>query len=314
MIAFGPVPSRRLGKSLGINNIPPTHCTYACIYCQLGKTVGMRIKRRSYFSPEHIYEQVSEKVRRAREHGEEIDYLTFVPDGEPMLDIDLGREIELLRPLGIKIAVITNASLIWREDVRNELLKADWVSVKIDAVQENIWRQIDRPHGSLELQAILDGIEAFSQSFRGELTTETMLVKGVNDQAATLEAIADFLAHIRPQVAYLAIPTRPPGEKFAVAPSEQALNTAFQIFKKKTKRVEYLIGYEGNAFAFTGDVEGDILSITAVHPMQEDAVRDFLYRAGSSWSVIEKLIHDNHLSVTIYEGKKFYMRKLKYRS
>ena len=140
-----------------------------------------------------------------------------------------------------------------------------------------------------------------------------MLIKGLNDQAATLEAIAAFLAHISPRIAYLAIPTRPPDEKFAVAPSEQILNTAFQIFKKHTKRMEYLIGYEGNAFAFSGDVEDDILSIAAVHPMREDAVHDFLGRAGSDWSVIERLIQQNRLSVTTFEGKKFYLRTLKYR-
>lgn len=310
MIAFGPIPSRRLGKSLGINNIPPKNCTYACIYCQLGRTAGMRIERRSYFSADHIYNQVREKVQSAGEHGEKIDYLTFVPDGEPTLDVHLGHEIELLRPLGIRIAVITNASLIWREDVRYELSKADWVSVKIDAAQENTWHKINRPHGSLELQTILNGIRQFSQSFRGILTTETMLVKGLNDQPRILETISDFIGQIRPQTAYLSIPTRPPAEKFAVAPSETVLNTAFQIFGKKTKNVEYLIGYEGNAFAFTGDVEDDILSITAVHPMREDAVHDFLNRSGSDWNVIEDLVRQNRLTVTAFEGKRFYLRNL----
>ena len=310
MIAFGPVPSRRLGKSLGINNIPPKNCTYACVYCQLGRTVGMRVERRKYYSPEYVYEQVREKVQQAGEHGEKIDYLTFVPDGEPTLDINLGREIELLRSLGIKIAVITNASLMWQEEVRKELSKADWVSVKIDTVRENTWHEINRPHGSLELQAIVDAVKEFSVSFQGELTTETMLVAGLNDRPVMLEAAADFIAQIRPRIAYLSIPTRPPGEEFAVAPSETDLNMAFQIFNKRIEAVEYLIGYEGNAFAFTGDVEDDVLSITAVHPMREDAMGDFLDRARSNWKVIEYLIRQNRLTVTTFEGRKFYLRRL----
>ena len=310
MITFGPVPSRRLGNSLGINNIPPKKCTYACVYCQLGRTIGMRIKRQSYFSAQYIYSQVRQKVQRAGEHGENIDYLTFVPDGEPTLDINLGREIELLKPLGIKIAVITNASLIWRESVRDELSKADWVSIKIDAVQENIWHEINRPHGSLELQLILDGIRKFSRSYLGELTTETMMVRGLNDQAAVLGAVADFISEIDPLIAYLAIPIRPPAEEFAVAPPEGVINKAFQIFDRRVKRTEYLIGYEGNDFAFTGDVEDDILSITAVHPMREDAMRDFLNRAGSDWKVIGGLIRQNRLIETTFEGKRFYLRKL----
>ena len=129
MLTFGPVPSRRLGRSLGINNIPPKVCTYSCVYCQLGSTIKMRIKRQNFFKPSEIQKEIKKKIEKVHEVGENIDYLTFVPDGEPTLDINLSREIDLLKPLGIKIAVITNASLIWREDVRNELIKADWVSL-----------------------------------------------------------------------------------------------------------------------------------------------------------------------------------------
>ena len=111
MRAFGPVPSRRLGRSLGINNIPPKVCTYSCIYCQLGRTVRMQSERGAFYAPEEVVRGVEEQVVKAREKNERIDYLTFVPDGEPTLDINLGREMELLRPRGIKIAVISNASL-----------------------------------------------------------------------------------------------------------------------------------------------------------------------------------------------------------
>jgi len=112
MIAFGPVPSRRLGRSLGINNIPPKICTYSCIYCQLGRTIKMQVEREGFYEPEQILDSVRDKVERARESEESIDYLTFVPDGEPTLDVNLGCEIELLEPLGLKTAVITNGSLI----------------------------------------------------------------------------------------------------------------------------------------------------------------------------------------------------------
>ena len=123
MIAYGPVPSRRLGRSLGINNIPPKICSYSCVYCQLGRTKKMQVDRTAYYEPQKILKAVRDKVHNVKQRGESIDYLTFVSDGEPTLDINLGHEIELVRQLGIKIAVITNASLIWREDVREELLK-----------------------------------------------------------------------------------------------------------------------------------------------------------------------------------------------
>jgi wyosine [tRNA(Phe)-imidazoG37] synthetase (radical SAM superfamily) len=309
MIAFGPVPSRRLGRSLGINNIPPKICTYSCVYCQLGRTLKMEVERRAFYEPEMVVSDVADKVTRTREAGESIDYLTFVPDGEPTLDINLGREIDLLKSLGLPIAVISNASLIWRQDVRQDLMGADWVSLKVDAVGEAVWRRIDRPHGSLDLSSVLEGVLAFAREYRGDLVTETMLVAGVNDGEGHLKALADFLACLQPDRAYLSIPTRPPAEPWALPPDEQTVNRAYHILRREVEQVEYLIGYEGNAFAFTGDVEEDLLSITAVHPMREDAVSQFLARAGATWAVVQRLVAQDRLVEADYDGYRFYLRR-----
>jgi len=310
MIAFGPVPSRRLGRSLGVNNIPPKVCSYACVYCQLGRTIKMQVERRPFYEPSEVLETVRDKIERSRRAGEAVDYLTFVPDGEPTLDLNLGREIELLKPLGIKIAVISNSSLVWREDVREDLLGADWVSLKVDATQEEAWRKVDRPHGSLRLDRILDGVRAFASAYQGELVTETMLVAGVNDDEDQLRDVASFVARLEPARAYLSIPTRPPAEEWVRAPSEEIVNRAYQTLDQRVRHVEYLIGYEGNAFAFTGDVEEDLLSITSVHPMREEAVEAFLARAGADWPVVEALVAQGKLVEMAYEGRKFFMRKL----
>ena len=310
MIAFGPVPSRRLGRSLGINNIPPKICTYACAYCQLGRTLKMQAQRQAFYEPMEILSAVRDKVAKAQEAGEAIDYLTFVPDGEPTLDLHLGQEIELLRPLALPIAVITNASLIWRRDVRQDLMGADWVSLKVDAVEEVVWRRIDRPQGSLELSSILEGAVAFARGYPGDLVTETMLVAGVNDGEGQLEEIADYLGYLQPYRAYLSIPTRPPAEVWPRPPDEQVLHRAYRIFCDRMERVEYLIGYEGNAFAFTGDVVQDLLDITAVHPMREDAVSDYLARAKSQWTVVRQLVAEGQLVEVEHGGHTFYLRKL----
>ena len=295
---------------MGINNIPPKVCTYSCVYCQLGRTIKMQVERRAFYEPDEILKDVEEKIENAREVGESIDYLTFVPDGEPTLDANLGREIELLKPLGIKIAVITNASLVWREDVREDLMKADWVSLKVDSTREEVWRRINRPHRTLQLASILDGMLEFAKVYRGGLVTETMLVEGVNDSDALVGEVADFLARLRPSTAYLAIPTRPPAEEWVQSPSEEAINWAYQILSKRVDPAEYLIGYEGNAFAFTGNVEEDLLSIAAVHPMREEAVNEFLARARADWPVVHWLIAEGQLLEMEYEGMKFYMRRL----
>jgi len=310
MIAFGPVPSRRLGHSLGINNIPPKICTYSCVYCQLGRTKKMQVERSMFYNPQKILRDVQDKVKKVKEIGDPIDYLTFVPDGEPTLDINLAYEIDLLKSLGIKIAVISNGSLIWREDVREALMKADWVSLKIDSVQEEFWRKINRPYGTLQLSSIQQGMFEFARAYKGELVTETMLVRTVNDSEDGLGKIADLLARLRPDRAYLSIPTRPPAEEWAQPPNEEIINQAYHILNERIDQVEYLIGYEGNDFAFTGNVEEDLLSITAVHPMREEAVSDLLARAGGDWSVIHRLIDRGQLIETKYKGRKFYMRRL----
>jgi len=310
MKAFGPVPSRRLGRSLGINHIPPKVCTYSCIYCQLGRTIRMQSNRSVFYKPEDVVRDVEEKVVKAREKNEHIDYLTFVPDGEPTLDLNLGREIELLKPLGISTAVISNASLMWQEDVRNDLLAADWVSLKVDAVTESLWRRVNRPHGALNYEAVFKGMKEFAEVFEGELATETMLIKGINDGVDEAEMVADFLADLTPDKVYVAIPTRPPAETSVKPADERAINRAYQIFEEKLKHVEYLIGYEGDAFAFTGNIEEDLLSITSVHPMREEGVNTLLSKAGSDWSCVERLIKEHRLLELEYQGKKFYMRKL----
>jgi len=314
MIAFGPVPSRRLGRSLGVNNIPDKVCSYACVYCQIGRTLRMEIERRPFYDPVIIFEEVSEKVDEARERGERVDYITFVPDGEPTLDSNLGVEAELLRDLGVPLAILTNSSLLWREDVRSDLLAFDFVSLKLDAVSEPLWRRIDRPHKALKLDEILEGMLEFRESFDGRLVTETMLIDGV-EYGDELERIAEFLSRLNPDVAYIAVPTRPPAEPWVRPASEETINRAFQIFAGALgeDRVEYLIGYEGNAFAFTGNVEEDILSITSVHPMREDALRELLRKANADWSVVEKLINEGKLIELEYNGRRFYMRKLRSR-
>ena len=269
----------------------------------------MRSKRGLFFAPEEIARAVRKRVEEARRAGEAIDYLTFVADGEPTLDGRLQSAIDLIKPLGIRVAVITNASLIWRGDVRDDLMRADWVSLKVDAVSEGVWRRINRPHKSLELAAILDGMLEFASAYGGELATETMLIRGVNDEDDHIQELARFLGQLRPAKAYLAIPTRPPAEAYVRGPDEASINRVYQTLCGSLDCVEYLIGYEGNAFAFTGHAEQDLLSITAVHPLRREAVAELLARAGENWDVVRRLVIEGKLIEVVYKGRAFYIRK-----
>jgi len=306
MLVFGSVPSRRLGQSLGINNIPPKTCSYSCVYCQIGRTNHMKVKRSAFYKPEEIYSQTKQKLSDIG--GERVDYLSFVPDGEPTLDVNLGRHINLLRPLGIKIAVITNASLLWMEEVKNDLLKADWVSVKIDTVNHNVWKKIDRPHGSLELNKILQGVSDFAERFKGKLVTETMLIHEFNDDKSHLKEAADCIKCINPDKAYILVPTRPPAETDVVKPTAETLRNAYDIFRQRDIPTECIAGDEGDSFYFTDNFVNDLLSILAVHPVRENAILNLLKKRGMDESVVNQLIDRQMISSYEYEGKRFYKR------
>jgi len=310
-IAFGPVPSRRLGQSLGINNVTAKACSYSCVYCQVGPTTEKLISPQPFFSPAQIYQAVAARVGRVRERGLAVDYLSFVPDGEPTLDGRLGDSIQALRELGIPIAVISNGTLLWREDVRACLQQADLVSVKVDSVLEHSWRRINLPHPELSLQTVLRGIRDFAAGYAGDLITDTMLIAGVNDDVATLSETAAFVAEIAPRTAYLAVPTRPTTVKGVLGTDEAGLIRAHEIFAARLASVELLTGHEVGEFAHTGDARADLLAITAVHPMREADVRQLLADDGADWPLVEALVAEGVLRPAEYGGERFYLRPVR---
>lgn len=307
-IAFGPIPSRRFGRSLGVNNIPAKVCSYACRYCQVGPTTEQRVDPRAFFDPEQIRVAVAEHLGKVQAAGQGADYLSFVPDGEPTLDSRLGESIEALRGFGIPIAVITNGSLLWRKDVRARLARADLVSVKVDSVLESVWRRINGPHRDLDLDVILAGIREFAAEYRGTLISETMLVAGLNDSLESLTATAEFLAGIAPRTAYLAVPIRPPAVAGTHGPDEVGLVLAYGTYSARLPRVEMLVGHEVGRFAHTGNAREDLLAITAVHPMRESDVRRLLAEDGSGWDLVEALLAEDALRVVEHADERFYLR------
>ena len=305
-LAFGPVWSRRLGTSLGINNIPPKQCSYSCVYCQVGRTRQMRINRKFFYTPAEIQTAVETRLAEIPDH-DEIDYITLVPDGEPTLDIYLDETIPLLKSLGYRVAVITNGSLLWRKDVRYDLQDVDWISIKIDTVSESTWHKINRPHSLLEFDKLLRGIADFASTFRGTLTTETMMVRGLNDSFDELTAIRDLLTGLAPDITYLAIPTRPPAESWVEIPEAGNLNMGYQLLSERL-RVELLTGLGNNSFSPSGDISRDLLSITAVHPMPESAVQSLLQMEAENWQEIEQLLNSGQIRRVLYRNQYFYLR------
>lgn len=309
MISFGPVPSRRLGRSLGINNIPSVKvCPYSCIYCQVGLTRHLSIVREDFYDPDVIFGEVSQHLTKLKEL-EYPDYLTFVANGEPTLDRNLGRSIARLKELNIPIAVITNGALLWHEEVRDDLSLADWVSVKVDTADREVWEVLNRPNNSLVFNRCEEGLLQFASAYAGILATETMLVSGVNDAKGQLQRTAEVVAEVKPLVAYLSIPTRPPSVATVQSPDAPDINKAFQIFSQTGLNTELLLGFEGATMGHTGNAIEDILNICSVHPLREDAMDALMEKDHADKYLLESLIKGGYLQKVTYQGNSFYIRK-----
>lgn len=309
MISFGPVPSRRLGMSLGINNIvSPKTCSYSCIYCQVGKTNLRSIRRDRFYEPELIYNKVRQHLDQINKENYP-DYLTFVSNGEPTLDKNLGKSIILLKKTGIPVAVISNASMLCDESVRNDLKKADWVSLKMDTSDNITWQKINRPHKELNFEKHIKNINLFASEYKGKLNTETMIVNGINDTNRNFTVLAEMIKEIEPHTAYLAVPTRPPSEKTVKSPDPEQLNLAWHIFNNMNINVELLTGFEGTETGYTGNIYEDILNITAVHPLREDTLNELLKKDKADFNIVKSLLSQKLIKSTLYKGKRFYIRE-----
>ncbi len=315
-VVFGPVPSRRLGRSLGINNVFAKYCTYSCIYCQAGKTTNLTIERTTFYEPETLVNATIKALNRAGS----VDYVTFVPNGEPTLDVNLGTEIRMLKnAIDTKIAVITNASLLYRSDVRQDLGLADLVSVKVDSSIESVYRILNRPHPKLSLETVLEGIRIFSREFPGALITETMLVRGVNDTVEDATSLLEVLRSIEPSVAYVMLPVRPPLEDWVLPPPADTVEAFLNVLRS---------GLGKNRVVLLGSLEpphdvsyprgnlskilGHIRSVTRVHPLKlEYAVRLLVTNAGvTEKDALRALLNDPSLEVIHYMGQRFIKSRL----
>jgi wyosine [tRNA(Phe)-imidazoG37] synthetase (radical SAM superfamily) len=311
MISFGPIPSRRLGKSLGVNNITARKvCSYSCVYCQVGLTHKFSAVRQVFYDPAIIFKEVEKHLDKL-DKKDYPDYITFVANGEPTLDINLGKSIEQLKTFKIPIAVITNASLLSDPQVRDELRLADWVSVKVDAGNEDIWRKINRPISQISFEQYIQGLFDFSKEFIGELVTETMLVKNLNDSHEILNQTAKLISLIQPTLSYISIPTRPPAVSSVFPPDEDVINRAYQIFNENNLDTEMILGFEGTNTGFTGNALEDIINICSVHPIREDTMQELLRKNNADTTILSTLLHNHYIQKSVYKTNTFYIRKFR---
>lgn len=299
-LVFGPVASRRLGQSLGINHVPPDVCSYACVYAHRTDTPATRVEREPIADPEQIAGEVRQRLDALR--GQAIDHVTFVSTGEPTLDSRLGETIARVRRTGVKVAVMTDGSLLWRHDVRQELAQADVVSITVDAARRDAWRQIAQPAPRLRLDDVLAGIRAFAETYRGTLLTQTTVVRGINDDQSEMESVADYLQLVEPSFAYLAVPTHP-----GVRPaSDEAFTRAYAALADHLPRVACLFDEDDQDTLDTPHDVGGLMAIAAERPMERQEVEAWLKESSRSWSLVQALVDDGALRVVEYRGRTYF--------
>ncbi len=260
---YGPVASRRLGFSLGVDIIPFKTCTLDCVYCQLGSTGRTTVRRGRWFPPEEILAQIKEVIAS----GQRIDVITFSGSGEPTLCRDLGRLIRAIKKMtSIPVAVLTNATLLTRADVRRDLLAADIVVPSLDAVASPAFRRVNRPNAALDNRRIIDGLARFRNEYEGELRLEIMLVQGVNDSPAAIKALQAAVARIRPDRIELNTVVRPPAEPGAAPLGRAALARIKALFGPKAEVVAAFAKKRPASAAKPGDLEAAIMATVGRRP------------------------------------------------
>lgn len=302
---FGPVPSRRLGQSLGVDTIPLKTCNWNCVYCQLGRTMPVTHARREYFPREEILAEI--KYALALHPPGQIDWVTFVGSGEPTLHAGLGWLIQQTQELTTQpIAVITNGSLLYLPSVRRALAAADAVMPSLDAGTPELYRQINRPHPEATFQRLVDGLTAFRQMYQGQLWLEVMLVQGMNDSEQALLGIKKILEQVAPDRVHLNLPTRPPAETWVEAPDDEGLMRALAILGE----VALVVHPAEGSFDLSkcDEVETAVIEIITRHPMRQEE----LERTLAAWApehvqaVLDSLAANNRVQIIERLGAKFW--------
>ncbi len=302
MFAYGPVPSRRLGRSIGVSPIPPKTCSYSCVYCQLGRTNHLQVKRESFYPKEEILNDIRRIVEKAP-----ADYITFVGDGEPTLCKDLGWLIhESKKGFSLPIAVITNGSLFYCEDVRGDLEEADVVLPTLDAGTQEIFKEINRPHKKITFDKMLKGLVDFRKEYSGKIWLEVMLVKDLNDAKETLSRTKIALDRIRPDRVYVAAPIRPPAESWVEPTTPDRILLAQKILGESWD----ITCRESGEFGVSefSNAHEAIYEICSRHPLREEQALE-IERKFSQEGAIEQMVRISELVKIEYQDETYILPK-----
>ncbi len=302
---YGPVPSRRLGRSLGIDTVRPKTCNWNCVYCQLGRSAPIVNVRAEHVPRAQVVGEVEEALRR--DGPGDIDWITFVASGETTLHTGLGWMIARVRKMtAIPVAVITNGSLLHDPEVRRDLMACDAVMPSLDAGSADLYRRINRPHPDLGFERHVGGLLAFRREFRGRLWVELMLIKGINDTEDALVDLRTLLDRIEPDETHLLAPTRSPVEPWVRPTNDEGVMRALAILGATARLVAPT--EVTTALATSGSIIDAIVGIVTRHPMSQEQLAGVLPRWSSEHAdeVLKKLLADPRVQVVRRHGVSFW--------
>jgi wyosine [tRNA(Phe)-imidazoG37] synthetase (radical SAM superfamily) len=301
---YGPVPSRRLGLSLGVSPIPKKTCNYSCVYCQLGRTDHMTNSRQLFYPVEDITGEFDDFIK----NNIEFDVVTIVGEGEPTLYSGLGELIcEIKKRTDKPVAVITNGAFLYDSNLRSELCNADIVLPTFDAYDETSFEKINRPYGRIHFDMIYDGLKTFSEEYTGQLWIELMLIAGVNDDDESLCKYSEILKSIRYDRLYINTPVRPPAEPNIKQVSHEKMKHAVDILGGISIDLLSSIGFHSDI----KDPYEAIISIIKRHPMNQHEIEGFLQLRGCGDAEIIADRLKNDVSVAMVHYKGYYTFRLK---
>jgi len=264
---FGPVPSRRLGISLGVDIIPYKTCSLDCLYCECGKTTCLTSKRQSFFPPQLVLEELQE-ILPGIPH---LDFITFSGSGEPTLNSDLGWLIaEIKKTCAVPVAVLTNGTLLCREDVRHDLLKADVVLPSLDAATAGGFARINQPCAGLDVERIITGMEMFRREYSGKIWLEIFIVKGVNDREEEIAALERALRRIAPDKVQLNTLDRPPAYPDIESADFKTLENIRERWRQLPVEIIKRAHRREEIPAFSSNLENSLLNTIRRRPLTLD--------------------------------------------
>jgi wyosine [tRNA(Phe)-imidazoG37] synthetase (radical SAM superfamily) len=298
---YGPVPSRRLGFSLGVDVVPYKTCTLDCIYCQIGRTTQKTVERRLYTRTADILAEVKEVLNPKQQ----IDYITFSGSGEPTLNSDIGALIKEVKAVtSLPVAVLTNGSLLFMEDVQQDLLNADIVLPSLDAASPQVFRRVNMPHPSLKIESIIDGLKRFRKLYRGRIWLEIMLIKGFNDNAEELLRMRNAISEIQPDRVHLNTVVRPPS-----LISAKPLNREEMAAVKKylDEDCEVIAEFHGQKIGEAQNVEDAIIEMAKRRPLTSIDIANVLGVSETNAKTWVNALKDSgKLKERQYKGAKYY--------